>query len=332
MRYRQGDTKYAYAVGKIRELETRLVTKESLERMLEAEDAGESLKLLAEVEDYKQDVQDLKNIQDFEKMLDKQLDRLYKLVRALCLEPQLSQLCSFKYDIYNLKILIRNTGLALSGWGAIDKDALAEAVAKKQYKDLPQEFAAVVKEAVSLFETNTDAQRLNVFLDRSLFKLIFTVLDKNAHSFLYTYFQHYADLSNIRIFLRAQKQDLGVEFLKNALIEEGLIGAREFLRLQDHPFREFIKQLQRTNYWGKVGEALEDYEKTGLLDKFEKAADDYLIEYIKQAKYLAFGFEPVAGYTLGKENEVKLLRAVLVGKLYNKPEDSIRQALRHSYV
>jgi V/A-type H+-transporting ATPase subunit C len=43
--------------------------------------------------------------------------------------------------------------------------------------------------------------------------------------------------------------------------------------------------------------------------------DDFLMERLKAAKMVVFGIEPLVGYILAKEHEVKLIRLILIGKL-----------------
>jgi len=339
MKYRQGDTKYAFAVGKIRQLETRLLDRQAIERLIEAEDADESIKLLSENQDYSQDIKGLKNPASFENILEAQLDSLYKLFKFICQEHELLELCRLKYDLLNLKIIIRNIAgeqkdfeARLNDRGNIAKFALKEAVVKKEFRDMPKQFADMARHAVLLFETTKDPQKLDIFIDKYFYKVVFGALDKDMHSFLYKYYQMAIDLANIKIFLRIKQQTLGAGILKESLIENGTITAKSLLGMYDTPFVEFTKKMQRTDYWASLGDEIEDWSKTGSLEKFEKASDDYLIEYLKQAKYLAFGFEPLAGYMFAKENEVKIIRNVLVGKLYGRPEASIRESLRQSYV
>ena len=56
------------------------------------------------------------------------------------------------------------------------------------------------------------------------------------------------------------------------------------------------------------------------------------LDYAKAAKYLPFGIEPLFGYIVAKENEVSLLRLIIIAKLYGEPEQAIRQRLGGTYV
>lgn len=75
-----------------------------------------------------------------------------------------------------------------------------------------------------------------------------------------------------------------------------------------------------------------DEYKNNNIASIEKACDDFLIRYIKEAKYFHFGIEPLISYILAKENEIKNLRIILIGKMNGFDRDYIRRALRRSYV
>ncbi len=64
----------------------------------------------------------------------------------------------------------------------------------------------------------------------------------------------------------------------------------------------------------------------------EKSFDDLLLEMIKSAKYLSFGIEPVLGFLIAKELEIKNLRQILIGKLRHVPSELIQKSVRKTYV
>ena len=60
-------------------------------------------------------------------------------------------------------------------------------------------------------------------------------------------------------------------------------------------------------------------------------ADNYLISFLKRAKYVVFGLEPVVAYLLARENEVKMIRMIMIGKLNGLATDLLRSRLRDIY-
>ncbi|MDK2799758.1 MAG: V/A-type H+/Na+-transporting ATPase subunit [Clostridiales bacterium] len=47
---------------------------------------------------------------------------------------------------------------------------------------------------------------------------------------------------------------------------------------------------------------------------------------------MAFGIEPLVAYLMAKENEIKIVRIIMVGKINNISNEIIRERLREAYV
>jgi V/A-type H+-transporting ATPase subunit C len=56
------------------------------------------------------------------------------------------------------------------------------------------------------------------------------------------------------------------------------------------------------------------------------------MDFIKKAKQVSFGVEPLIGYIIAKETEIKIIRIIMVGKLNNIAPNIIRERLRDAYV
>jgi len=72
-------------------------------------------------------------------------------------------------------------------------------------------------------------------------------------------------------------------------------------------------------------------EETGLLDRLQKQADDFLIEAIGEAKGIAFGPERVFGYLCGLQQQTYNLRLCIAGKVNSIHADLLRSRLRRTY-
>ena len=64
----------------------------------------------------------------------------------------------------------------------------------------------------------------------------------------------------------------------------------------------------------------------------EKEIDNKLLEIIKSAKFKSFGIEPLIGFWVGKEMEMKNIKLILNAKLLGIETDEIKQRMRDSYV
>ena len=57
-----------------------------------------------------------------------------------------------------------------------------------------------------------------------------------------------------------------------------------------------------------------------------------MIDYMKSAKRVTFGVEPLVAYLFAKENEVKQLRIILVGKNNGMDGELLKRRLNIAYV
>jgi V/A-type H+-transporting ATPase subunit C len=62
------------------------------------------------------------------------------------------------------------------------------------------------------------------------------------------------------------------------------------------------------------------------------ACDNALLKYLKKAKYVAFGAEPLIGYLAALEAELTSVRTVTAGLMVGLSADTITERLRESYV
>ena len=56
------------------------------------------------------------------------------------------------------------------------------------------------------------------------------------------------------------------------------------------------------------------------------------MNYMKDSKFITSGAMPVLAYIYAKENEIKQVRTIMVGKLNSISEEVIRERLRDAYV
>ena len=101
------DTRYAYAVGVIRVLETRLLNGADLRRMLETDSPQATLETLSDTE-YEASLSKVESEWDFETALREEMERIYKLIDKLTQDKELTDIFRIKWDFHNLKVLLKS--------------------------------------------------------------------------------------------------------------------------------------------------------------------------------------------------------------------------------
>ena len=253
---------YAFAVGKIRALETRLIKRNIFEEMVDTSPIDEALKILSEAGDYPDEVMRIKDSTNLESILKKESEKNTTLVKKLLLERE-------------------------------------------------------------LFESL-------IWLDEPIKSLELTERCKNT--FLISFLRHFIDLANIKLFLRMINLGRPKDDLAKMLFIGGYIGRDSFLKIYDEPLYMFISNFRYTDYAEAVREGTEYFQRQNSFLRLERKIDDYLIGFLKQAKYITFGPEPILAYYLAKQNEIKLIRWVIIGKLNDLPKEEILERLNDTYV
>lgn len=331
------DERYAYATGRIRAMETSLLDRGRIDRMVEAASAEEALKVLGESA-YAEHIASLASVHAYETMLDQVLHRTYRELRHFAPEPELVGLFACRYDYHNLKVLYKASKLEeerdellVRDVGNIPVSALQRAVRDEDYRSLPRAMRDAAKQVAAELRLEANPQRVDMLLDRAMFTEMAERARQFDSPFLDDYLTYQIDLLNVKTYLRVKRANLSREFLEQALLPFGRLDLTKLVQLADPP-EVLADRLLTSSYARFIEDAVQSYQKTDTLTRFEKLAEDFLLRHVKKAKYIAFGLEPLVAYILAQENEVKLIRIVMVGKINRLPVAEIKERLRDVYV
>ncbi len=328
-------TSFAYAVGRIRVMESRLLDRGQLDRMIEAPSREEALKVLSETV-YAGCVAELACIHDFEEMLREELNHALTEVRRMSPWPELVDLLTLRYDLHNLKVLFKDKYLGsraeiLFPSGALPPDRLRAAVTEEDFRDLAPAVRTAAERVVEEFAASRDPQLIDLHLDRALFDELLVSGRAARSSFLEGLFRRQADLANLRAFIRVKRMGRGRNFLKKVLFSHGAVDPDLYLAVLDEPLEALITRLAMSDYAAVAAEGVREWQERGDAARLEKRCDDFITAYLERGKRSPFGAEPLIGYLWGKEIEIKNIRLILVGKINRLPVEAIRERVRHVY-
>jgi V/A-type H+-transporting ATPase subunit C len=330
------DTMFLYAVSRVKALENNLLSRSTVDRMLEAPTPEEALKILGET-DYGNYFGDVESVYDFEKALDQGLRAAYKVIDDSTGDKRFTLLSRLRYDFHNLKVLIKEKYLGedyksiLSHTGSISVEALRKAVGDKDMTGFNPHIREAYEKATADFELNGDPQRIDMILDRGLYAYLLELAKDIGDDGLMEYIRTEIDLININTFLRIRKTGASVKLLEMALLDGGFLDRSVFLSSMGEPVSSFADRLSSTKYDKVAVEGIGSFVDTGST-VLEKISDDLLLNMAKRGKYAAFGVLPIIGYLRAKENEAKVIRMIMVGRINKIPAESLRERLRDLYV
>ena len=324
---------FTQALSRIWVLETRLLDKTKVERMLEANSADEVLKILGETE-YANIMGNIKRAADYEEILSTELKRVYKLVYELCPVKEIVDLMSTKYKYHNIKVLLKGKFLEkdlsnmLIDLGREDLNELKRKIDTDNFRDLKGNVEKAVLEVISDFEANKDPQKIDIIVDRYMFKELDEIKKSLNYKFTDKLVNAMIDSTNVRTLLRVKKQGKGREFASEVLVTGGAISKDTLVAIINETPENIISKLSTSIYSDLIKEGVESYIATNSANLLEK----YIMDLMKSGKLVTFGPERILSYIYAKETEIKIIRIIMVGKLNNITEEVIRERLRDIYV
>lgn len=137
--------------------------------------------------------------------------------------------------------------------------------------------------------------------------------------------KHKIDLTNIKTLLRCQQLKKDKKFFVSRLLESGLIDLDILINLFNQSPQDIIAKLSYTPYFPYITEGIENFAK------LEKLTDDFVVNQFRKAKYLNSGVEPLVGFYLAKEAEIKTLRFILICKKNEVDSERIKERLKVVY-
>jgi V/A-type H+-transporting ATPase subunit C len=331
------DKMYLYAVSRVRALENNLLSRSTVDRMLEASTAREALKILGET-DYGNYFGEVESEYDFEKALDQGLRAAYKVIDDSTRDPKFTLLSKLRYDFHNLKVLMKakylgeDYGHILSRTGSIEVEVLRKAVDDKDMTGFNHHVKEAFERADTDFELNGDPQMIDMILDQGHYSYIRELADEFGDADLTELIRTEIDLANISTMLRIRKMERSVKLLETALIDGGFLDRSFFVSSMGEPAGSFADRLSSTRYDKIAIEGVGSWTDTGSSTVLEKMSDDLLLNMAKKGKYAAFGILPIIGFLRAKENEARVVRMIMVGKINGIPAESLRERLRDIYV
>ncbi len=323
------DTRYAYAVAKIRVLETRLLKLRELEELVEVKDL---LELSGERRSR------INGVEEIEGALDEELKDDLVFIKGLSAHPELIDIFFLRYDFLNLAAVLKAKILgkevtkdSLFNAGLIPPGAFVSMVEEENYTFFPEDCREGIEELPEPFAEIDDPFRTGCLCDKVFYNVASHRADLSGNPFLKSLVRSWIDINNVKFYLRLKKLGREKAELEMVLLDRGDIEKGFFPANYDLALRDFLESLR----FGKFGNLLISYHESlegGELSGFEKACDDWIMEFIKGAKGVIFGLEPLIGYLLAKKTQLKNLRIILIGRLSNLSFNLIRAGLRQTYV
>ncbi|WP_192986805.1 V-type ATP synthase subunit C [Carnobacterium mobile] len=329
-------TAFAGTNARIRVFESNLLKDDQFERMLQSPNFDEALTVLKDTP-YRNDVEQLRETKDYDALLVKELQRMYAELFSISPEPALVELFSLRYSYHNLKVLLKekvtgnNFSEMLIPIGKEPLSTLRQAVETGKSEDLEQEYLISIQEVLTDYEEYKNPQSIDIILDRRYFTHLKQLAKKINDPQVMDLITLYIDLNNLSTLARAIKQKRTRNFLTTILSSSGSIPKEELVSLGSESLEDAGRKLAEGKYRAIIMASIHSDNQELSPVKIDLATDDAFMEKMKAAKLEVFGPMPLLAYIYAKENEVKNLRLILVGKENNLPIEEVRERMRINY-
>lgn len=328
------DTDYLFLTNRIRALECSLLSRERMERMLDAPTAADAAKVLQECGYPELETVTVDSINE---MLSKAQERTFDDLYLFAPDRNMIDLFRVKYDYHNAKVLLKAEARGLDATnllvstGRVDPKKLDEEIRSSALRGLPGKLAPAIAQARDVLGTTGDPQLSDFVLDRAYFEDIAQMAESTGSDFLVGYVRMSVDIANLKSLIRTLRMGKDVDFLRSVLFEGGNIPSSKLIHgmTQDLPVADLYTSTALSEV-AEVGASC--ISGGGSLTQFEKRCDDALTAYLTKARYVPFGESPLITYLVAKENESTAIRIIMTGRLADLSADVIRERLREPYV
>ena len=326
---------YAYATARVRAVEPRLLDGQRFERLLEAPTVSDALKLLTEAR-YAEgsDMSEL----GWEALLEAEGERVAAFLADVMPYPEVLDAFRLQTDYLQAKRLLKalyqgkDPGAVTGMPGTVPMSALLRTIQDRKPYDLPELLVSTIFAAMDTYGKSGDPRDIDLVLDQGAYRHMAEQAALVGHPFLSEMVSLYTDMANLRIFVRGRSNGESVDFLRKALLTGGKLEPKRFLDAADKPVDAFLESIRFTPFGETAIAGYEAYKAGRGISLFEQQLENRFMQEVRKAKYVAMGLEPMIGYLLAKETEIRNVRILLTGKVNGLPVDEIREKLRMTYV
>lgn len=321
------DTKYTYAVARIRSLELSLFSASVIEQLIACKTYRQCLQFLTE-----KGWGDGDTPMEEDAILTRESEKIWETIRELHVDMSVFDVLSYQKQFHNLKAAVKE--ICTSGVNAHiffedcqpGKKEMLRIIREKDYQSLPSYMREAAKEAYETLLHTRDGQLCDIIVDRAALDAIREAGNASKEEIIRNYARSTVAVADIKIAYRCAKTKKSPDFLRRALAKCDTLNMDALIKAAGNSVEAVGEYLSQTEYQ-EAAEAMKESNSA-----FERWCDNRMIYTIQPQKYNSFSVGPLVAYVLARENEIKTVRIILTCKQNQLPDDSIRERIREMYV
>lgn len=326
------DIDYIFLSTRIKAMERGLLSKERIERMLDAPTTEEAVKVLAEC-----GYSEMTAITgaELERILAEQQKKVMADLSSGAPDKNIVDIFKLRYDYHNAKVLVKAEALGIEqdglllGGGRYDAETLAADYRREDMSGYTDFFRRGIARAREILGSTGDPQQADFILDRAYFEEMSAMANSVDSKFLRDYVALSIDVANLRSCVRASRLDKGTDFLNQVLVNGGSVSVRNLSMARGDELGNLFR-LGSLSAAAAEG-AAKSAPGSGPLTEFERLCDNALMDFLSDGRRVPFGVEPIVGYLFAREAETTAIRTIISGRMAGLDGNTIRQRLRRTY-
>lgn len=321
------DTKYTYAVARIRALEVSLFSSSTIEQLIACKDMESCLRFLSE-----HGWGGVDTAMDADAILTREQEKIWETIGEMQVDMNVFDVLSYPNWFHNLKAAVKEVCTGRSGANIyfegtpIPKDEMIRIVREKDFQALPENMREAAREAVDTLLHSGDGQLCDVIIDSAALEAILEAGNRSKAAIIRDYAESTVAVANIKIAVRCCKTGKSLEFMKRAMAPCKTLNVERLAHAALAGMDSIMEYLSGAGY-AEAADAIKESPSA-----FERWCDNRIIETIKPQKTNPFSVGPLVAYVIARQNEIKTVRIILTCKQNGLSDDSIRERVREMYV
>ena len=331
----KSDVRYAYSTGRIRVLETKLLSSSKVEKMIESPSISDAIIYLEDTA-YDDTIGEMKEPEKYTELVKIERSTAFDLMERLIFDLEVKNLFRIPFDFHNMKVLLKGrlnemeVTNTLSDFGTISVSVMKTAFDTDDFNPLPEFMRETIGQALAHHYLKKDLKSMEFLIDNLEYDYLLSLSRKTSVPFLINYVKTKIDLVNISTLLRVKYFDTD-DNLEETLIEGGNLPTIFFLKLSGEPLESFPTFFRNSQYYKLIDIGVKNILKDGSFSILDRESENFIMNYIRLTRYLTFGVEPVAAYFVSREQDLNIIKMILVGKLNELPATEIRNRIPQTF-
>lgn len=316
--------KFLYQNAQIKSRESKLLTPQGVQRLLDASDVREASKALAEL-GFGSDGENFDAV--FKRAEEENIALLKEMNEGGALDAFIVE-----SDYINLKILLKayisgTKAETFAPDGLYSVEVLQNAIDTAEVEFLPKRMQEIIlKTQEALASGEIGGHKLDIDVDKTQYAHQLELCKKSG-KVAKEYFEKRIDYLNISSFERSRRLNLDVEFFEECFIEGGKIALSTLESVWEFHGDDLLAPFKQTCYF----EDVKTLDEGGKLVVFEAKSDNALLKLWKEEKDDLYSISPIVAFYMSRKTELKIAKLIVAGVKNHVAPQIIKERMRELY-